>query len=283
MPALNAPLLRELRISTIGLTPRSVPFIAEFLRSPERCHLHTLACNGNSLGLRGVRHIIRAIEQRNYSLLSTEFYANQLSGDPMPTSFEDELEDAEEENLDESSDQLWKDCQTKLTSLRHRNAHLKRETEKQALDLLKISRVVLLRSSRGTHNQPPASPTSRDKTGSIGSPFAALPIELKLSILSLLAPSLSAAQRNRIFTYAASAQTLPALLPSLTRRTDCIPDTSQAPLLSPTRIWPIHTSLENPGCSNGQCIGVMNAVSCSKEKDRTRWLEAMGCSRYEPE
>ncbi|KAJ7171582.1 hypothetical protein C8R43DRAFT_978738, partial [Mycena crocata] len=49
-----------------------------------RYHLHTLKCNGNTLrvGFRAVKAIIRAIEHRNFSLLTmtVELYSNHLVG-----------------------------------------------------------------------------------------------------------------------------------------------------------------------------------------------------------
>ena len=46
-------------------------------------------------------------------------------------------------------------------------------------------------------------------------PWLSLPMELKLQILTLLAPSLSSAQLARVFNYAADPKTLPPLLPVL--------------------------------------------------------------------
>ncbi|KAJ3550100.1 hypothetical protein NMY22_g635 [Coprinellus aureogranulatus] len=289
LPHLHAPRLRELHISSVGLTRRSVPHIAAFIRSPERCRMTTLKCNGNSLGLRGVRSIIRAIEQTNYSLLSVEFWANQLSGnssDDSDDALSAEEEDEDEEPLDETSVEAWKVCQAKLARICARNNYLRRETQGQALELLRYSRVLLLRSElRGKDPE-----KTRDADWH-GFTFTMLPTELQLSILSLLAPSLSSAQRSRIFSYAADASTLPPLLPSLrspgTAGAQCLPDPSHpgpVPGLGAFgTVWAVNGLGKDAHCSSGHCMGASNAVSCNKDKERQRWLEAMGCSVYEPE
>ncbi|KAF5329998.1 hypothetical protein D9611_010457 [Ephemerocybe angulata] len=297
MPHLNAPCLRELHISSIGLTPRSVPHIVSYIRSPERCRLHTLRCNGNSLGLRGVKSIIRAIQQKNYSLISMECWANQLSGDNsnLPQHMSDGEED-EDEEVDETSVEVWKVCLAQLGGLRMRNEHLKKETQGQALDLLRYSRVLILRSSlrpealasplEALHLRTQAQGSEEDTRRDVF-PFTHLPTELQLSILSLLAPSLSSAQRSQIFSYAADPSTLPPLLPALRRNVaSCLPDPFANPALSAGgsgSLWPVNGTNRDGHCSGGQCMGAMNAVSCNKDKERIRWLDAVGCSIYDPE
>ncbi|TEB34187.1 hypothetical protein FA13DRAFT_1729668 [Coprinellus micaceus] len=269
LPRLHAPRLRELHISTIGLTPRSVLHIAAFIRSPDRCRITTLKCNGNPLGLRGVKSIIRAIEQANYSLLS-------------------EGEGPE----DETSVEAWKVCQARLARICVRNGYLRHETRSQALELLRYSRVLLLRSLLRVTDEPLPAPQPKDASDSWhGFAFTTLPTELQLSILSLLAPSLSSSQRSRVFGYAADASTLPSPgLPSLRPRegsSACLPDPSNPgaiPGLGGTSsIWEVNGLTKDAHCSGGRCIGVSNAASCNRDKERQRWLDAIGCSVYEPE
>jgi hypothetical protein len=208
-----------------------------------------------------------------------EFYANQRSGDNAESeefAFDDETEG--EEEVDESSFDAWKACQSHLTRLRARNDHLRRETQGQALELLRYSRPLLLHSSLNRESSVPSATTPPGQSSALTLqdpdifPFMRLPMELQLSILALLAPSLSSAQRSRIFSYAASASTLPPLLPFLNRIRDsdeCLPD--------PALLTAGH-------CNGGRCPGMMNMmVSCNKDKERARWLNEMGCSSYDPE
>ena len=294
LPHLHAPRLRELHISTIGLTPHSVPHIAAFIRSPERCRMTTLKCNGNSLGLRGVKSIIRAIEQANYSLLSVEFWANQLSGNSSSDERDTTHSSDEEEDgpMDETSVEAWKVCQARLARICARNDYLRRETRGQALELLRYSRVLLLRSLLRAKDEAPSAPQPKGASTSWhGFAFTTLPTELQLSILSLLAPSLSSSQRSRIFGYAADASTLPPLgLPSLRPReasSACLPDPSRPGAIPGLggigSVWEVNGLKKDAHCSGVRCIGVSNAASCNKDKERQRWLDAIGCCVYEPE
>jgi hypothetical protein len=268
--------------------------IAAFIRSPDRCRITTLKCNGNPLGLRGVKSIIRAIEQANYSLLSVEFWANQLSGN-RSSDEGDHAHSSDEEGEgpeDETSVEAWKVCQARLARICVRNGYLRRETRSQALELLRYSRVLLLRSLLRVTDEALPAPQPKDASDSWhGFAFTTLPTELQLSILSLLAPSLSSSQRSRVFGYAADASTLPSPgLPSLRPRegsSACLPDPSNPgaiPGLGGTSsIWEVNGLTKDAHCSGGRCIGVSNAASCNRDKERQRWLDAIGCSVYEPE
>ncbi|KAF9264549.1 RNI-like protein [Marasmius fiardii PR-910] len=237
-PALDCSHLGELNLSATGITHHSVPFIVDFLTSP-RCRLHTLRLNGNIIGFRGVRKIISAIESRNFTLLNLEMHANQLAG----AQGSDDTS-GEDDNDSVVTQEAWKDSDSLLKRILTRNSHLKRAVEKEALELLVFSRVLLLRSSKGPQRvgrsiQPRSdscscisdsshSPSSNtDRSGDI-LPFTAFPTELQLQILSLLAPTLSPRQRFNIFAYASSPSTLPSLLPclsSISSKTKvCIPD-----------------------------------------------------------
>ncbi|KAF5368929.1 hypothetical protein D9758_002916 [Tetrapyrgos nigripes] len=259
---LDSPYLGELHLSAVGITRRSAPCIAKFVSSP-RCRLHTFKCNGNALGFRGVRNIIRAVEISNFTLLRVELHSNELAVDPNGAG-SDNTEDEESEDDERSiGPEAWKSCEVLIKGILARNAHLKKEVEKEALEVLVYSRVILLRGSNEDVND----------SVSAGSHFTALPTELRLQILSFLAPTLSAAQRLRIFIYGSSSSTLPSLLPSL--RSTCTPDPSVVDV-GPANVWSI-----NNGCSSGQCMGA-SSFFCQREQARVQWLETVACTAYDP-
>ena len=80
---LNAPHLRVLHISTIGLSSASAPHTVAFLRSPRSRHLETFKCNGNSLGLAGMQAIVACLRSWNATLQHAEFYANFVPEEAM--------------------------------------------------------------------------------------------------------------------------------------------------------------------------------------------------------
>ncbi|KAE9404660.1 RNI-like protein, partial [Gymnopus androsaceus JB14] len=133
--------LQELHISAIGLTQHSAPYIADFLASADRCHLQTLKCNGNSLAFRGVRSIVRAIERANFSLTAVELYSNNITSGQDSEDTDDDV-DGETQNY---GLEAWKDNEKLTKQVLARNSHLKRETGREALQLLVYSRAVLLR------------------------------------------------------------------------------------------------------------------------------------------
>lgn len=133
-----------------------------------------------------------------------------------------------------------------------RNGYWKRETEKEALLLLRYSRPLLMRTtSSPTAASPPRATSPPLRTATSLFPFYALPNELKLHILGLLTPSLSSAQRMRIYNYASDTSTLPVLLPPLRR-------------------------------DPGQGLLAGNVPLSRREEERDRFLDAMGCCAYEP-
>ncbi|KAK7462838.1 hypothetical protein VKT23_007415 [Stygiomarasmius scandens] len=281
-PELDSATLGELHLSAVGITRHSVPCISDFLRSP-RCRLHTFKCNGNSLGFRGVRNVIGAIEASNFTLLRVELHANQIAVVPNDPGSDTEDEDGDEERhigLD-----AWKSGETLLKGILARNAHLKKEVEKEALELLVYSRTLLLRPQ----NTPNLETGQSGLTSAAGFQYTELPIELQLHILSFLVPTLSTAQRVRIFTYASSSSTLPSLLPSLkqeTPRAVCIPDPSTVnpslgAMTSKTTVWSIENRNAPYGCSSGHCIG-SSSLYCRREQERARWLEAVDCTAFDP-
>ncbi|CAK5279805.1 unnamed protein product, partial [Mycena citricolor] len=278
LASLDAPRLGEIHLSAIGLTARAAPHLVAYLGSA-RCKLHTLKCNGNSLGYRGVRSIVRAIERHNFSIQSLELYSNNADG---PVNDGDASEDEEEDDMVPAGLDAWKACESQIRRILLRNGHLKRETENDALRLLQYSRPLLLVSSHTRNNtsrvndcscdSEDQSPSSRqvetDGTGT--SPIPSLPIELQQHILSFFAPSLSAAQRIRIYNYASSPSTLPRLglcLPQLvaTGGDFCIPDSAG-------------TAAFGGGSIGGKYAGAQG----SREQQRTAWLRLVECTAYDP-
>ncbi|KIM86702.1 hypothetical protein PILCRDRAFT_815947 [Piloderma croceum F 1598] len=253
LPHLDSLHLRDLSLSLVGLTPLSVPDIISYVSSP-RCRLHSFSLNGNSLGLQGVTDIIKAVEENNFGLGKLELYSNQNG--------ELGLEDIE----------ASREIEQILKRTLIRNQYLKRQTEKEALTLLVFARASLLRpkSKQDAHT---ASSTSTSHPSL--PPIPSLPTELQLYTLSFLAPTLSSAQRIRIYKYASTFGTLPALLPRLTsnggtRGVVCRPDPT--PLIGLDKY-------KNTACSDG-CI---KGIVCQKEEERRRWLKLVGCDSYERE
>ncbi|KAK7052311.1 RNI-like protein [Favolaschia claudopus] len=302
LPLLEAPHLRELHLSAIDLTPQSGSPLVAYISSP-RCRLHTLKCNGNSLGFRAVKSIIRAIERHNFSLLTVELHANHLVG-PVSSDNTSE-EDGDEDMSGPASPDAWKASETQIRRVLFRNSHLKRETEKEAIRLFRYARPLLLCSSKHA-NAPAPSTTTRCTDCSCSEipspnapergpdtpasnsppvegifPFHALPTELQLYTLSFLAPSLSPAQRSRIYNFASSPSTLPRLglcLPSLSSNSrTCVLDPASMPFG-----FNANTMSPGGGCAGGKCAGSKNSVLCHKEKQRGDWLAVVGCSAYDP-
>ncbi|KAJ6498113.1 hypothetical protein C8R47DRAFT_1009973 [Mycena vitilis] len=281
LPFLDSPRLREVHLSAIGLTPQAAPHISEYISSP-RCRLHTLKCNGNSLGFRAVKSIIRDIERHNFSLLTIELYSNQLVGASVGS---DNTSEEDDDDGPASAD-AWKACEAQIRRVLLRNAHLKRETEKEALQLLRYARPLLLSSSGRALStrcsdcscvEVPAAVPQESASTSHCFPFRALPTELQLYVMSFLAPTLSPAQRIRIYNYASSTATLPRAglcLPGFPGRvsssSSCVLDPASMPF-----------GMSSGGCAGGKCAGSLNSVVCHKEQQRTEWLAAVGCSAYD--
>jgi len=252
-PALNAPSLRELHLSAMNLTPLSCPYILDFLTDPQRCHLHTFKCNGNSLGLQAVRSIIRAVTRKNYALVTVELYANQLASDSLSdTLSSDHDSNGEDTDVDEATLNLaWRACQHRMNLVLTRNALLKGYVERESLQLLRYARILLLHTqcTESSVRLLPVPPTPNNASPS----FTSLPIEIQHHILSFLAPHLSAGQLIRIIGYASSANTLPCLLPRLRGNT------------IRTREW----------------VGMQSTEL--RKKQRRIWFDTLRCSSFESE
>ncbi|KAJ6569694.1 hypothetical protein B0H10DRAFT_1880203 [Mycena sp. CBHHK59/15] len=276
LPFLDAPHLREVHLSAIGLTSRSAPHLVAYLSSP-RCRLHTLKCDGNTLGFRTVKFIVRAIERHNFSLLTVELYSNHLVGSvSSDNTSEDDDEDGGPASLD-----AWKATDAQIRRVLLRNAHLKRETEREALQLLRYARPLLLARSAQPSSACADSCSCIESTGSTTPEhphavfaFRHLPTELQLYIISSLAPTLSPAQRIRIYNYASSPTTLPRVglcLPGSSTRALCVLDPASMPF-----------GKASVGCAEGKCAGSVNSVVCHREQQRAEWLAEAGCSAYDP-
>ncbi|EGO03842.1 hypothetical protein SERLA73DRAFT_158311 [Serpula lacrymans var. lacrymans S7.3] len=276
LPLLHTPYLKELHLNTLRITQDSAPVIAEWITSRKaggdrRCMLETFKCNGNSLGLKGVRQIVQAIEKGNWGLTKVEMYANQL-GELEETDENDIVPETPMSNRSARIDAAWKETEVALRRVLLRNTHWKRQTEKEALSLLRYSRALLLRTK--TPQPTPRGPTPVS--------FQTLPMELQLHIIALFAPTLSAAQRSRVYNYAADVSTLPPLLPSLRR------GTGKSCLADPTSFLGVDVGFEVLGggsgrCAEGKCMGVGNSLLCRREEERVKWLEVVGCSTYDPD
>lgn len=173
-----------------------------------------------------------------------------------------------------------KDAERALHRVLMRNSYWKRQTEREALILFRYSRPLLMhRNSSPTR---PITPPLRTATSLF--PFYALPNELKLYILGLLAPSLSSAQRMRIYHYASDPSTLPSLLPPLRRDPGkgCLADPSS--LMGSSVGFQVMSQISSgQRCADGKCMGAGNSLLCRREEERNRFFEAMGCCAYEPE
>ncbi|KAH8082847.1 RNI-like protein [Cristinia sonorae] len=231
----DTPFLRELQCSMCALRSEHAASLVSYVISG-RCRLHTLRANANSIGLRAVRELVSGIEAANYSLLNLDLYMNG--------SVEDDT--AEDIQAKEETSKL-------LKLLLARNLTLKHSTEAESFALLRYSRRLLLCGV---------------KSAEVGPTFGGLPIELRLYILSFLAPTLSALQRIRIFSYASDPATLPSLLPSLTR--PCLPDPASLQFANSQR------------CDAETCAGSASNVVCSREESKKMWLASMGCDCYDP-
>lgn len=146
-----------------------------------------------------------------------------------------------------------------------RNSYWKRQTEREALILLRYSRPLLMRLKSLPTSVSPRSISPPLRTATSLFPFYALPNELKLYILGLLAPSLSPAQRMRVCIYASEPSTLPCLLPPLRRD-------------------PGKGCVAGPSGPSGSSAGSQASSPVSRrDEERNKFLETTGCCAYEPE
>lgn len=215
-----------------------------------QCRLIELNASANNMGYTGLKKIVKAVK-RCWTLEKVNVYANDIGnkGEGDDESGDDDAEESPMilpfvgHNF-ESFSVLEQKLQQKLS----RNIHLKHEVQAQAFELLRCSRLFLLnrhsdhdqyRSEADllaelverepphhsncthshkceclptfhiAHSRPPSPLPLHASTSYF--PFARLPIEIQLNILSLLAPILSSSQQIRIFEHAVDKATLPDL------------------------------------------------------------------------
>lgn len=170
---------------------------------------------------------------------------------------------------DEKPKEAWKEVDAALKVVLKRNQLMRDRVGRDAQRLLRYSRVVLLPTTGGDSTTPKSDEGRRH-----------LPVEIQLQILSHLSPTLSPAQRIRVFEYASDRTKLPSLaLPSLkgTNKSwaaQCVPDPTAVGAFPP--VQPDHG-----GCAGGKCMGVGNSVSCRREGERLKWLGVVGCEFYD--
>ncbi|CCM04772.1 uncharacterized protein FIBRA_06963 [Fibroporia radiculosa] len=297
LPTLDAPYLRELQLSVLGLTHTSSPYIIEYISSP-RCQLTTLKLNGNRIGLRGARGIVRAVHRHNFTLSTLELFANGLVDAEVDTSSETAASSEDDDAIRTGARSvLWRDGQKELARILLRNKYLGTVTQREAFVLLRYARALLLRS--GTQGSIVEVPSTEALLQTIGSvfdlvpssallaparafPFSRLPMELQLYILSFLAPTLSSAQRIRVCTYAASLSTLPSLLPALiSRQTMSRSYASTMPLGGVglgvgMMLRKRHSSVTYAGASHDPAIS-------RRDEERAKWLMLVRCNAFELE
>ncbi|KIY47899.1 hypothetical protein FISHEDRAFT_65932 [Fistulina hepatica ATCC 64428] len=264
---LDSPFLRELHLSAMNLSSACLPAISTFISS-DRCHLQTLKCNGNYLGLRVVRSIVQTVERHNFSLLTVEMHSNQLAGSAT---------DAED------GQGTWTDAERLLRSVLLRNDFLQRQVQHDALRLLYYSRSLLCASKRtrsSSASDTPCDACSSSSSSSAPTSPPPLPLEILQHILSYFAPTLSTAQRLRVFRFATDPSTLPPLRDCV----QCVPDPmSYGTALPRKNVWVLSDSgnVNGRGCTSGKCMGGANSIVCHRERERVSWLARVGCERYE--
>lgn len=297
LSSLNAIHLRELHLSSVGLTSSSSKAIVAYLSSSQ-CRLHVLKCNGNSLGFRGIKPIICAIHNSNYTLKSVGLHDNQLQGKGTSPEVLSDEEGSGSQSVAFTRDDVhtWRSYVTLLKKDLLRNSHLEREVHKQAFILLHYARSLLLVSrcrqefvDRKTLPQP----HQNSRMSACSSfQFKSLPPELQHHVLSFFAPSLSSSQRVRVIDYATSAKTLPLLFPFLSTISHssmhadggnemiCIPDPSNNGYTLES-IRSIKTNRNVTLCSAHYCMGTSSSLLCRREKERIEFLETVGCNSFE--
>jgi len=266
---LNSPTLVDLMFSMTGVTYASTASIQSFLTDPNRCYLRSLRASANKLGIRGVEEIVSAVERHNWMLSKIDLFANWINdGDDADMGVNEGVPTAQRLRM-------WKTLEDRLKNVVTRNDLARRQTEREALALLRYSRAVLL------HSTTVSSPARDVPTPSV--PIPDLPMELRLHILSSFAPSLSTAQRIRVFNYASDPSTLPQLLPTL-YSSNCLPDLSSLTFgIGGFSINPASSFGRGDGCSDGTCMGSGNVMSCRRDLERVRWLAELKCNVYEPD
>ncbi|KAA1472470.1 RNI-like protein [Dentipellis sp. KUC8613] len=270
LPTLNSSHLEMLHLSAVALTPLSAPYIIDYIRSPRSRSLTSLTLNGNSLGYRAIQAIIQAVQEDNYTLIKLEMFSNCFVR-PDGANGAPPLEVGEEADEESTSMSSWRFSQEVLKALLWRNDDLAKTVKEEATVLLKYSRPLLLKPKKSVDSDHVVA-TKAPESG-----FAKLPTELQLDILTSFAPTLSAAQRIRVFHYASDSRTLPPdprRLPSLSRDRS----TSATGLrLRRSPVGGIPDSAESSGSASQPGARTL----WPDVEARLRWLKVVGCEAYE--
>ena len=237
--------------------------------------------------MRGARAIVRAIHHHNFTLGKLELYANGLADADADESGETSASDDESTG---SGRALWQDSEKELARVLQRNRLLREVTEREALNLLRYARAVLLKPRNPTalaasRALVPLVTVSGESFPVLPFRFTSLPVELQLHILSFLAPTLSTAQRIRIYAYASSAETLPPLLPTLASRGN-LPDPSTLPFGGvPMGMGMLLRKRKGFASNDGVVTGSKYTAPGGgrKTEERARWLTMMRCDAFELE
>ncbi|KAI0048967.1 hypothetical protein FA95DRAFT_1557383 [Auriscalpium vulgare] len=233
---LAAPRLESIHLSAVGMTSLSAASLTNYISSPRSRSLREATFNSNELTPEDIMNFIQALQAYNFSLTRCDLFANSRGTTPKEAA-------------------AWKKEQLVLKKALFRNIMHTRETERDALRLLRYARPVLL---------PRHAATDKDSSASTHDP--PLPPELLLYTLSLLAPTLSGGQCARVLNWAADPRTLPPdprQLPPLAKRI------SSRPTIGMNAAIPPHANVNG---SQGDHLW----------EQRNTWLRAVGCDVYEP-
>lgn len=276
------PCLAALHLSMTGLDSTDARALAAYIT--RGCKLVELHASSNNMGYKGVRALARAV-QHCWTMEKMDVYGNDIEAD---------------EQDDSESDDEWGGWQTLRDDVKNivaRNVFLKSQTAREALTLLKYSRLMLqplpspeTASSCTDCDCVPVTPQNTQSPPST-SPLHALPVEIQLAILSQLAPTLSTQQRLRVFAFATDMRTLPSLrlcLPaSKSSATQCLPDPGSLAFpsqMTGKRFGSLRRDTTNTNvhtCGDGNCMG-NKSVLCKRKTDRQKWLGQIGCDSYDP-
>lgn len=301
--------------------------LASYLSTPG-CTLVELTANANLLGSCGVLSIVCAL-RRNYRIQQVKLFANDLN-DEAEHDHKDEDGRGEDESIPDD-DILglheWVDAaetlasygcasscglqipgaSSALQSIIGRNIVLRHAARCDSLLLFKWSRVLLMRGGSAQAQLSDASFVPLvDAPEPVRASFLALPTELKLYIISLLAPMLSTAQSSRVLQYATETRTLPAVEPSLPTRRPMRPQKpgSLSPSIRETplrlgkgkRIGSLARATSSASVSVPLPSAALASTStvhiytrphsddtcpCNYGGKQAKWLQDMGCDVYD--
>jgi hypothetical protein len=204
---IDAPYLRELQLSRIGLTQSSLPVLNRFLRSSACYGLRILHLNANRLSNKGLKDMIANLLAGNTTLCRMEAYANSLPGTTV------------DDNDNHISDEALLDTTLKaLTLVLTRNSVHLRKVEHEARALLVVARVLFFTPGRREIPSADCHPIF---------PWRKLAPELQRYVLRFLHTTLSDAQHARVCNYASHKSTLPQFAPfakHIKGKQECIED-----------------------------------------------------------